>query len=153
MNTITNDEEFKQALHQLDAKQQRVLAAQFAEHVLPLSNDERLTRALAVAGNAEASSADVDDALQSARAATIDSHTRCGSEGNWTDQAGYFVGRAVVAALSSGEQSRAKSPAWQAAMSSRMARTSILIDDDSDQIVTHSEDQWQYDTLSSFLGS
>jgi len=153
MNTITNDEQFKQALHLLDAKQQRLLAAQFAEHVLSLSNDDRLSRALAVAGNAGASSADVSDALQSARAATIDSHARCGAEGNWTDQAGYFVGRAVVAALSPEEQSRGRSPAWQAAMSSRMARTSVLIDDDSDEMFTHSEDQWQYDTLSSFLRS
>ena len=153
MNTITNDEEFKRALQQLDATQQRVLAAQFAEHVLPLSNDDRLTRALAVASNAEASPSDISDALQSARAATIDCHTRCGSEGNWTEQAGYFVGRAVVAALSPGEQSRSKSPAWQAAMSSRMARTSVLIDDDSDEVSTHSEDEWQYDKLSSFMGS
>ena len=152
MSTITNDEEFKHALHQLDANQQRVLAAQFAEHVLPLSTDDRLSRALAIAGDADASSADINDALQSARAATIDCHTRCGSEGNWTEQAGYFVGRAVVAALTPEEQSRSKGPAWQAAMSSRMARTSVLIDDDSDEMITHSEDKWQYDKLASFMG-
>ena len=153
MSTISNDEEFKHALHSLDATQQRVMAAEFVRHVLPLSNDDRLARALDVAGNSEASDTDISDALKSARAATIDSHTRCGSEGNWTEQAGYFVARAVMAALTPQEQSRSHNPAWQAAMSSRMARTSLLIDDDSDELVTHSEDAWQYDRLSSFLTS
>jgi hypothetical protein len=93
------------------------------------------------------------NALRSARAATFESHTRCGSEGNWTDQAGYFVARAAVAAVTPPTQSRARGAAWQAAMSSRMARTSMLIDDGDGQPTAQAENEWQYQTLSDYLNT
>ena len=152
MSQIISDEEFRQALHNLDATQQRLVAAQFVEHVLPLSNEVRISRAVKVAADKNASQDELSAALKSAKAATMDSHTRCGSEGNWTEQAGYFVARAAVASLTPAVQSKSN-PAWQAAMSSRMARTSLLIDDESSEISTHSENEWQYDVLSKFLNS
>ncbi|OOY41598.1 hypothetical protein BOV91_10635, partial [Solemya velum gill symbiont] len=82
----------------------------------------------------------------------IESHTRCGSEGDWTEQAGYFVARAAVAAVTPQAQAK-KNPVWSAAMSSRMARTSMLIDDEQSAGKTHSENEWQYDTLSEYLQS
>ncbi|OOZ40007.1 hypothetical protein [Solemya elarraichensis gill symbiont] len=152
MSQITSDEEFRKALHNLDATQQRVIAAKFVEHVLPLSSDERISRVAKVAADEGASQDELAAALKSAKAAAIESHTRCGSEGDWIEQAGYFVARAAVAAVTPQAQST-KNPAWSAAMSSRMARTSILIDDESSAGKTHSENEWQYDTLSEYLQS
>jgi hypothetical protein len=152
MSQITSDEEFRKALHNLDATQQRLVAAKFVEHVLSLSNDERISRAVKVAADKNASKDELSAALKSAKAATMDSHTRCGSEGDWTEQAGYFAARAAVAALTPLAQSKTN-PAWSAAMSSRMAQTSILIDDESSAGKTHSENEWQYDVLSNYLKS
>jgi len=152
MSQITSDEEFRKALHNLDATQQRVIAARFVEHVLPLSTDERISRVVKVAADKNASQDELAAALKSARAATIDCHTRCGSEGDWTEQAGYFVARAAVAAVTPQAQSKTN-PAWQAAMSCRMAQTSILIDDESSAGKTHSENEWQYEVLSKYIKS
>jgi hypothetical protein len=148
---ISNDEEFRNALYRLDENQQRVLASMFVDHVLPLSNDKRIEQVVKVAADKNASADEISNALQTARAAAIDSHTRCGSEGNWTDQAGYFVARAAMAAVTPALQSKSKNPAWQAAMSSRMAKTSLLIDDNPENLDTHSESEWQYDIASRFL--
>ena len=153
MSQISNDTEFKQALQGLDATQQRAVAALFVEHVLSLSDDDRVKRAVKVATDDSASIGEISDALKSARAAIMDCSTRCGAEGNWTDQAGYFVARAAVAAVTPPVQSKASGPAWQAAMSSRMAQTSILIDNDSDEVADHSENEYQYDILSNYLNA
>jgi len=153
MSQITNDEEFRQVLHGLDAVQQRVVAARFVEHVLSLSTDDRIERVVKVAADSSASDDEVANALKSAKSATIDSHTRCGSEGDWTEQAGYFVARAAVASVTPQGQSKGGSPAWQAAMSCRMAKTSILIDNEAEEVPTHDENAWQYSMLSDYLNS
>ncbi len=152
MTQIANDDDFKQAIGQLDATAQRVLAARFVEHVLPLNKDDRVKHAVAVAADSSATEDAIGAALKSAKAATIDSHTRCGTEGNWEEQAGYFVSRAAVAALTSTARSKSGSPAWQAAMSSRMARTSMLIDDETEDL-THTESEWQYEALGDYLNA
>lgn len=151
MSQITNDEEFRKALHGLDATQQRIVAAMFVEHVLQLSNDERLSRVVKTAKDKNASQDELSAALKSARAATMDLHARCGAEGNWTEQAGYFVARAAIAAVTPLAQSQSGNPAWQAAMSCRMAQTSIQIDDETSEVATHSENEWQYEILSNYL--
>ncbi|MCK4833475.1 MAG: hypothetical protein KAT12_01820 [Gammaproteobacteria bacterium] len=153
MSQINNDTEFRQALSDLDEAQQRTVAAMFVEHVLALSDDDRVRRAVKVATDNSASEGEISDALKSAKSAIMDCSTRCGAEGNWTDQAGYFVARAAVAAVTPARQSKSGGPAWQAAMSSRMAQTSILIDNDSGEIPEHSENKWQYGILSDYLKS
>jgi len=153
MSQISSDTEFKQALQNLDATQNRVVAALFIEHVMALSNDDRIQRAVNVALNSSVSDGEIADALKLAKAAIMDSSTRCGAEGNWTEQAGYFVARAAVAALTPSAQSRSGGPAWQAAMSCRMAQTSILIDNESDEVAATSENEWQYSILSGYLKS
>lgn len=150
MSQITNDTEFKQTLEGLDDTQQRVIAARFVEHVLPLSNDKRLGNIVKVATDIDATDTEISDALKSARAATFDSHARCGSEGHWTDQAGYFVARAAAAAVTPQVQSKSGGPAWQAALSIRMAQTCVLIDSDD---VTPVGNEWQYDILTNYLNS
>jgi hypothetical protein len=149
--TISNDTEFKLALEQLNVVQQRQVAAMFVTHVLALSDDNRLDRVIKVAADADATAEELSGALKTAHSATFDSHARCGAEGNWQDQAGYFVARAAVAATTAPEHSRAGGPAWQAAMSARMAYTSMLIDKVDGDESAHAEAEWQYQSLSDYL--
>jgi len=150
MTTIGNDREFRAALDQLDARQQRLVAARFVESVLPLCTDERIARAMDVAADSEASAARLADALKSAKAATIDCHARCGAEGDWDAQAGYFVARAAIAALTPLGQLPGGS-AWQSAMSCRMAQTSRSIV--SGENTGGLESERQYAILSAYMNS
>lgn len=151
MSEIGNDTDFRHALEALDEVQQRQVAALFVQHVLPLSADKRLERVIKTTVDADATEEELAAALKSAHAATFDSHARCGAEGHWSDQAGYFVARAAVAATTPVAQARAGGPAWQAAMSARMAHTTNLIDDVSNTQSAHTECVWQYQTLSDYL--
>ena len=150
MTQISNDTEFRTALDGLEPVQQRLVAARFVKNVVALCSDERIARVLQVAGNSEASESELAEALKTARATTFDCHTRCGSEGDWTEQEGYFVARAAVAALTPVGQ-MPSGPAWQAALSSRMAQTSrsIVTGDDT----AGQEGNQQYLILSEFLES
>ena len=150
MTRVTNDAEFRKALDGLDATRQRLVAARFVESVLALCSDERIARVVGVAGNSEATEDELAEALKTARATTFDCHTRCGSEGDWSEQAGYFVARAATAALTPPGQ-MPSGPAWQAALSSRMAQTSksIVTGDDT----AGQEGNQQYRILSDFMES
>jgi hypothetical protein len=150
MTRVSNDTEFRAALDALEPAQQRRVAARFVEHVLALCSDARIARVIRVAGNGEASEDELAEALKTARATTFDCHTRCGSEGDWSEQAGYFVARAATAALTPVAQ-MPSGPAWQAALSSRMAQTSksIVTGDDT----AGQEGSQQYRILSEFLDS
>lgn len=150
MTSISNENEFREALKNLEFGRQRLVAARFIENVLTLSKDERVVRAVKVAANKNASKDELATALQTAKAATVDSHTRCGAEGDWIEQAGYFVARAAVAALTP-ERQKAGIPALHAAMNSRMAKTCSTIDVAEDTAVQ--ETQSQYLILSQFLDS
>jgi hypothetical protein len=149
MSTISNDPEMKAALEGLDANQQRLLGARLVESVMDLCGDERIDRALKVALDAHADEEAIKVAQKSVNQSVLDSHTRCGAEGDWKDQATYFVGRALASCLSPQVRSGGKSPAWQAALSCRMARTSAAIDQDSDAPLQ--ENTRQYVILSLFL--
>jgi len=153
MSDISNEADFKRILETLKPEIQRQVAALFVEHVLPLSNDKRLNRVIKTAKDPDASKEELSAALRSAMAVTFDSHAVCGAEGHWSDQSGYFVARAAVAATTSPEHSRVGGPAWQAAMAARMAYTSMLIDDVSDQHSAHTECEWQYQALSDYLNA
>lgn len=146
MKTITSDTEFRQALDSLSPEQQRQVAVRFVENVLPLGDDPRVAKALKSAADPDATDEDIASALKSAKSAVVDSHTRCGAEGDWSEQAGYFVARAAVAAIGGGKSS---GPAWAAAMSSRMARTCESIDSDAD--AAGQESQAQYRILAEYL--
>ncbi len=149
MTAINNDTEFRKAVEGLSYAQQRGVAAQFVANVLALSNDGRVARVLEVANDANATADELSAALKSARAATFDSHARCGSEGDWREQAGYFVARAAAATVTPEGKSRAGGPAWQAALGCRMARTSMMIDEDN--ITAGDESEQQHRILSELL--
>ena len=150
MTEITDDAGFKQALQGLDHTEQRLLAARFVENVMSLATDARIAHILAIAGKPDASSTELAEVLRSAKAATLDCHARCGSEGDWQEQAGYFVARAVTAAVTP-QGKQAGGPAWQAAMSARMAQTARSIDTDED--CAGQERQTQYQLLSEFINA
>ena len=142
MVDITNDDDFRKVISGMDDSGQRALAARFLENVLALSDDERIARVAQVAARPDASADELVSALHTARTATVDHHNRCGAECNWKDQAGYFVARAALAAVSAQDQ---------VAMSSRMAKTCKSIDTAED---TSSQDrQEQYRILSEFINS
>lgn len=151
MTTISNDIEFRQAVEGLEYGTQRELAGLFVQNVLDLSSDDRIKRVLKVALDAEASADELASALTTAKAAMLDCHARCGAEGDWRHQAGYFVARAATSALTPQGQCRSGGPAWQAAMSSRMARTSMVIDAGDSSASDESEQQ--YRILSDYLNS
>ncbi|MGB5180181.1 MAG: hypothetical protein WBP44_15805 [Gammaproteobacteria bacterium] len=150
MIDISNDDEFRRLVMEMDYSRQRALAARFLEHVLPLSDDERITRIAQIAAKTDASADELATAYHTARTATVELHNRCGAECNWMEQAGYFVARAALAAVSP-EVQLADGPAWQTAMSSRMAMTckSIELAEDA----AGQEQQEQYRILSEFLES
>jgi len=152
MSEMSNDTDFRAALENLDEQQQRKVAALFVQHVLHLSTDKRLERVIKTVADADATEEELAAALKSAHAVTFDSHARCGAEGHWSDQAGYFVARAAVAAATPVALARAGGPAWQAAMSARMAYTSMLIEDEPRQSA-HTECEWQYQSLSDYLNA
>ncbi len=118
--------------------------------MLHLCTDERIARVLEIAADPGASDAALAEALKTARATTFDCHTRCGSEGDWLEQAGYFVARSAVAALTPLGQMPG-GIAWQAAMSARMAQTSKSIVTGENTAGQESENQ--YRLLAGFLNS
>jgi hypothetical protein len=150
MADISNEDEFRQALGGLDSAGQRAVAARFLMSVIDLSGDKRLARIADIAGQADASGDELATALHEARKVTVETHNRCGAECDWKDQAGYFVARTALAAVSPPDQLPGGS-AWQAAMSSRMARTCRSIDRAED--TTGQERQAQYRILSEFIDS
>jgi len=151
MSDINNEADFKRVLETLGDVQQRQVALLFVKHVLHLSDDKRLDRVIKIAADSDATEEEITGAHKIAHAVTFDSHARCGAEGHWSDQAGYFAARAAVAATTSMEHSRVGGPAWQAAMQARMAHTTMLIDDETDQHSAHTECEWQYQCLSDYL--
>lgn len=148
MTQIDNEIDFRLAVSGLDDDAQRQLAAQFAAHVLALSNDKDIARGIAVADDATASASELDASFNIVKAATIESHTRCGAEGDWTAQAAYFVARACEAALMP-EVFKKSGRALQAATAARMARTAHSIDSEEDNDAA--ERQAQYRILNKFL--
>ncbi len=148
MTKINNETQFKTAIHALDSDAQRELAARFTEHVLDLTDDGRIANGVGVASNPQATDGELAASFKIIKAATIESHTRCGTEGDWQAQAAYFVARACEAALMPAGYKKS-GPAIQAATSACMARTAFSIDSDEDEVF--SERQAQYQILSNFL--
>lgn len=122
---IDNDGKFKAALNKLSIAGQREVAARFAENVLALSQDARVKAAINSAKRTDLTDDELDAAYKSAKKASVDSFTRCGAECDWNSQAGHFVAQSVLSCLT--PAGPGNSPAWDAAMHARMARTSESI--------------------------
>jgi len=148
MPEITNDTEFRKALDGLGLDDQRKVGAAFVDGVVDLNSDERVGQALRAAR--EGLSGDLLAAVfKNAKKASIDSHARCGSEGDWADQAAYFVARAATAIAAPPGQSKTDNVAWLAAVNARMARTCESIDGEAD--AAGQESKRQYRILAEYL--
>ena len=148
MSNTSNETDFRAAIGELDASAQRELAARFTENVLDLTDDPRIANGVKVGVNPDASQAELEATFKAVKAATIESHTRCGTEGDWLAQAAYFVSRACEAALAPEGYKKAGS-AIQAATSARMARTAHSIDNEEE--ASHGEREAQYQILNEYL--
>ena len=148
MTNISNDATFREALLELGSADARIIGAKFVESVAPLADDQRLRRIVDVASSREATDEELEASRKLARSIMVDTYTRCGADGDWNEQAGYFVARAAAACLSPVEKGKPGGPAWQAAMSSRMARTSAAINAADG---AESESDRQYRILSDYL--
>jgi len=151
MSAISNDKGFREALDGLSTERQRAVGASFVENVLGLSSDPRVAQSLAAARQSDVAEDVMNIARRSIKAAALEAHTRCGADGVWNDQAGYFVARAAEACLEPEGRSQGKGPAWKAAMSARMARTCLAAESDEDS--HDSESQAQYQILTSYLAA
>jgi hypothetical protein len=144
-----NDKEFKAELGALPVAHQRHVAAKFVQRVLPLSSDVRLRAILDLALRVDVSDAELASAYQTANTVRVESFTQCGKVTDWTAQAGHFVAKAAVSCV------RPATPgdnlAWEAAMSSRMARTCETVA--TGEGTENSEAQEQYRILGAFLNS
>lgn len=118
---INSDSEFKNALKRLSVAEQRQIAARFAESVLTLSSDPRVTAAIHGALRTDITDDELAVLYQAARTASVDSYTQCGHVTDWLNQAGHFVAEAASACVMPVE--RGANLAWDAAMRARMART------------------------------
>ena len=81
MSTIIDDKQFRTALNELGIAQQRAVGALFVEHVLDLSEDPRVVNALAAARDAELGEEAMNLVRRSIKAASLEAHARCGSDG------------------------------------------------------------------------
>ena len=151
MSSITNDSELREAINALSEPEQRLVGALFVENVIGLNDDERVAQALAAARDPEISNEVMTMVRHAIKAATLEAHARCGADGKWTDQAGYFVARAVEACVEPQVRTQSKGPAWKAAMSARMARTCLAAESDED--AHDSESRAQYQILTRYLDS
>ncbi|MDD5391557.1 MAG: hypothetical protein PHE17_00925 [Thiothrix sp.] len=142
---ISNDTDFKQTLEKLELPQQRRVGAAFVRNVLALNLS--LSKVVETAADEDVSAEELAIAFKQAKAAALESHTRCGSDSDWQAQAGYFVARAASALVAPDKQ--AKNPAWEAAASARMARTCGHIDAADESM--HEESEAQYRLLEQFL--
>lgn len=149
MSSITNDSELREALGALPESRQRVVGALFVENVIGLNDDDRVAQALAAARDPDISDDVITMVRHAIKAASLEAHARCGAEGKWTDQAGYFVARAAEACVEPQGRSQGKGPAWKAAMSARMAKTCLAAESDED--AHDSESRAQYQILTSYL--
>lgn len=144
---INNDSEFKAVLSGLALVRQRQVGARFVKNVLALSKDARVERTIDSVSRTSLGDDELDAIYKSAKSACVDSFTRCGSECDWSSQAGHFVAEAAMACIKT--PGSGGNPAWDAAMNARMARTceSIAIGRGTD----NAEAAAQYRILSQFL--
>lgn len=144
MPNIQNDEAFKRALESLTPADQRVIGAQFVEHVLALNADARVRRAVEVAKNASAAPQELESAGRDANTVAVETYTTCGQDTDWHLQAAHFVATAITSCMTGGGN-----VAWKAAMHARMARDCEMLA--SGSATEQPEAESQYQVLEAYL--
>jgi hypothetical protein len=150
MTSIDSDTDFKAALGRLSLPQQRRVGKRFVESVISLSDNPRVSKAIAIAEDADATASELAAGFNAAKSAAIESYTLCGREADWVKQAGHFVAAAAAACLAPPEQAgQGNNLAWTAAMNARMAMTCAKIA--RGEADDHAEAENQYRILGEFL--
>jgi hypothetical protein len=140
---ITNDQQLRQALHNLPLETQRKLGAHFVASVGHLSSNPVVSQGLQVAKNPQRTTAELELAYKSARKLAIDSYTACGRDADWSAQAEHFVAAAITACLLPSEHySEQENIAWKAAMQARMARNCEMIIQDKGEVDNEASRQY-----------
>ena len=143
MPNIGNDSELRQFIDSLSFAQQRALGMRFAQGVIDLTQDPRLTKALETALTPGVSAPELEEAYKTAKAISTATFTACGRDADWMAQAGHFSAAALQAALAPADQLPGRgTAAWKAAMQARMARNCAMIE--TGQGSADSESQRQY---------
>jgi len=143
MPNIGNDSELRQFIDSLSFAQQRALGVRFAQGVIDLTQDPRLTKALETALTPGVSALEVEEAYKTAKAISTATFTACGRDADWMAQAEHFSAAALQAALAPADQLPGRgTAAWKAAMQARMARNCAMIE--TGQGSADSESQRQY---------
>jgi hypothetical protein len=151
MATITNDQDLRAALNQLNPEQQRLLGCQFAEHVMHLGKDERVNRAIATGLKEQLSPGELEDAFKVAKTCAVTTYTDCGKDTDWLAQANHFVAAAAAAALTPDAlMTDRQNRAWKAAVQARMAVNCAMMEDDTAS--ESDEARQQYGLVNAFLG-
>jgi len=141
---IANDQKLREALNTLSAIQQRKLGGLFVASVGHLSADPRVSRAVAVAAQAEISPQELEEAYKSVKAFATQTYTACGRDADWAAQAEHFVAAAAAASLAPEEQQGATgNNAWRAAMQARMAKNCEMILKDEGGLANEAENQYR----------
>mgnify|MGYP006921592128 CR=1 FL=1 len=141
---ISNDQEFKDALNSLSLDQQRLLGARFVNSVIALVDNPRLSSALGIAIDPESDQQACNDAYKVAKSIATKTYTACGRDADWALQAEHFVAAACAAALTpQALMTERFSPAWKAAIQSRMARNCIMIGDETAEVENEAERQYR----------
>lgn len=145
MSQINNDHEMREQMAALDVSELRVVAALFVQSILDIGEDAKISAALDVASRASVTEEEQAAAYKLARAASVETATRCGADCNWQDQAAHFVARATSTLLAP----NTKDMPWQVATNCRLARNCALLaqGDDSE----NPEVENQYNILDEFL--
>jgi len=143
MPNIGNDSELRQFIDSLSFAQQRALGMRFAQGVIDLTQDPRLTKALETALTPGVSAPELEEAYKTAKAISTATFTACGRDADWMAQAEHFSAAALQAALAPADQLPGRgTAAWKAAMQARMARNCAMIE--TGQGSADSESQRQY---------
>jgi len=143
MPNIGNDSELRQFIDSLSFAQQRALGVRFAQGVIDLTQDPRLTKALETALTPGVSAPELEEAYKTAKAISTATFTACGRDADWMAQAEHFSAAALQAALAPADQLPGRgTAAWKAAMQARMARNCAMIE--TGQGSADSESQRQY---------
>ena len=148
---INNDQEFKQAISELNIAEQRKLAAKFVESVLYLNPDPLIKNALDIAGKEVIPSSDekdLEEAYKSIKTLAVKTYTACGSDADWPAQAAHFIATATKACLIPMERMDNKL-AWKCAIQSRLAKNCEMIESDND--IVANEAQNQYMIMNNFI--
>lgn len=151
MATIDNDQDLRAALNRLTSDQQRQIGCRFAQHVMNLSRDERVNRAIATGLMETSSASELEDAFRFARACAVNTYTDCGKDTDWMAQANHFVAAAAAAALTPDElMTERQNRAWKAAIQARMAVSCAMMEDEAYD--GSAVAQQQYALTAEFLG-